>query len=385
MIYNNFLYDKNKFNQLSGFYKKNKIQNAYIFHGDEGIGKEAYAIEFFALINCIKKLDDESACRTCSSCIKILSFQHELLNITLPFPRSKNITKKDSALKALNDKDINSLTQQFRIKASNPYYKIRLENANTILINSIKDINRSINLSIPKGTYRLHLILNAEKLCFPNQESANALLKILEEPTENNFFILITSDLSKILDTIISRCTKLYFEPINLDKQYNYLLQTGIKKENAKVISCLSNGSISYALELSKNFEKKMESINKIFTSLMYKDLYNWKTKLCSSRDKKLTIDYLNFLILFIRDIYIYQNRLDQTINFSNLKKLVTEFSEKYTVNFEDCVSSIDHAINNIYSNGYIPIIITALYIELHKTLNMKSLMEKSITMDEYN
>ena len=76
MIDNNFLYDKNKFNQLSSFYKNNKIQNAYIFHGNEGIGKEAYAIEFFALINCINKLDDESACRVCSSCIKILSLQH---------------------------------------------------------------------------------------------------------------------------------------------------------------------------------------------------------------------------------------------------------------------------------------------------------------------
>jgi len=381
MIYNNFLYDKDKFNQLSSFYKKNKIQNAYIFHGNEGIGKEAYAIEFFALINCINKLDDESACRTCSSCIKILSFQHELLNITLPFPRSKNITKKDSALKALNDKDLNSLTQQFKIKASNPYYKIRLENANTILINSIKDINRSISLSIPEGSYKLHLILNAEKLCFPNQESANALLKILEEPTENNFFILITSDLSKILDTIISRCTTLYFNPVGLDKQYNYLLDKGIAKENAKIITCLSTGSISYALELSKNFEKKMDSINKIISYLLHEDLYNWKTKLCSNRDKKVTVDYLNFLILFIRDVYIHQNKLKQATNFSNLKKIIEQFSEKYTVNFEDCVTSINHTINNIYLNGYMPIMVTTLFIELHKILIRKS----EIKNIEYN
>ncbi len=373
MIYNNFLYDKNKFNQLSSFNKKNKIQNAYIFHGNEGIGKEAYAIEFFALINCINKLDDESACGTCSSCIKILSFQHELLNITLPFPRSKNITKKDSALKALNDKDLNSLTQQFKIKASNPYYKIRLENANTILINSIKDINRSISLSIPEGSYKLHLILNAEKLCFPNQESANALLKILEEPTENNFFILITSDLSKILDTIISRCTTLYFDPVNFNKQYNYLLDKGIAKETAEIITRLSTGSISYAIELSKNFEKKMDSINKIISYLLNEDLYNWKTKLCSNQDKKVTVDYLNFLTLFIRDVYIHQNKLNQATNFSNLKKLIEQFSEKYTVNFEDCVTSINHTINNIYLNGYMPIMVTTLFIELHKILISKS------------
>ncbi len=381
MIYNNFLYDKKKFNQLSSFYKNNKIQNAYIFHGNEGIGKEAYAIEFFALINCINKLEDESACRTCSSCIKILSLQHELLNIILPFPRSKNITKKDSALKALSDKDLNSLTQQFRIKASNPYYKIRLENANTILINSIKDINKSISLSIPQGSYKLHLILNAEKLCFPNQESANALLKILEEPTENNFFILVTSDLSKILDTIISRCTTLYFDPLNFDKQYNYLLDIGITKESAEIITRLSTGSISYAIELSKNFEKKMESTNKIISYLLHQDLYNWKTKLCSNRDKKITVEYLSFLTLFIRDVYVYQNKLNQATNFSNLNKLIEQFSEKYTINFEDCVTSINHTINNIYLNGYMPIMVTTLFIELHKILVSKS----EIKNIEYN
>ena len=381
MIYNNFLYDKKKFNQLSSFYKNNKIQNAYIFHGNEGIGKEAYAIEFFALINCINKLEDESACRTCSSCIKILSLQHELLNIILPFPRSKNITKKDSALKALSDKDLNSLTQQFRIKASNPYYKIRLENANTILINSIKDINKSISLSIPQGSYKLHLILNAEKLCFPNQESANALLKILEEPTENNFFILVTSDLSKILDTIISRCTTLYFDPLNFNKQYNYLLDKGITKESAEIITRLSTGSISYAIELSKNFEKKMESINKIISYLLHQDIYNWKTKLCSNRDKKITVEYLNFLTLFIRDVYVYQNKLNQATNFSNLNKLIEQFSEKYTINFEDCVTSINHTINNIYLNGYMPIMVTTLFIELHKILISKS----EIKNIEYN
>ena len=381
MIYNNFLYNKKKINQLSSFYKNNKIQNAYIFHGNEGIGKEAYAIEFFALINCINKLEDESACRICSSCIKILSLQHELLNIILPFPRSKNITKKDSAIKALNDKDLDSLTEQFRIKASNPYYKIRLENANTILINSIKDINRSISLSIPQGSYKLHLILNAEKLCFPKQESANALLKILEEPTENNFFILVTSDLSKILDTIISRCTTLYFDPLNFDKQYNYLLDKGITKENSEIITRLSTGSISYAIELSKDFEKKMGSINKIISYLLHQDLYNWKTKLCSNRDKKIIVEYLNFLTLFIRDVYVHQNKLNQATNFSNLKKLIEQFSEKYTINFEDCVTSINHTINNIYLNGYMPIMVTTLFIELHKILISKS----EIKNIEYN
>ena len=135
MIYNDLLLNKKIFNQLTNYYKNNKIQNAYIFHGQEGVGKEAHAIEFFALINCDNQLDTFSACRKCNSCIKILSLQHELLNIILPLPRNKAIDKNDSALKALNEKQIKEITNISILKGQNPYYKMKLDKANTILIN----------------------------------------------------------------------------------------------------------------------------------------------------------------------------------------------------------------------------------------------------------
>ena len=72
MIYNDLLVNKRVINQLVNFYKNNKIQNAYIFHGQEGVGKEAHAIEFFAMINCENNLEDYSACRKCNSCLQLL-------------------------------------------------------------------------------------------------------------------------------------------------------------------------------------------------------------------------------------------------------------------------------------------------------------------------
>ena len=367
MIYDDLLIDKNKFDHLLSYSKNDRIQNAYIFHGDNGIGKEAYAIEFFALINCKSTLEDGSACRNCSSCKKIISMQHELLTITLPFPRSKNISKNDSSLKALSDKDLDSLTQQLKLKGTDPYYKIKLEKANTILINSIKDIKKNISLSIPRNSYRLHLILNAEKLCFPNQESANALLKILEEPTENNFFILITSDISKLLDTIISRCTSIFFNPIEFEKQYNYLINKGIDQGNAEIITRLSFGNISYSLQISKNFDDQMEIMKQIITSLLNNDLNSWKNKLSIIRDKDIIAEYLNFLSLFIRDVNNHQNKIQQNMNFSHFKQLVIDFSSTHTIIFEDCITTINDTINNIYANGYIPLMITGLFIELQK------------------
>ena len=86
MIYNDLIINKDTFKTLTNFHKGNRIQNAYIFHGNNGIGKEAHALEFYALINCSNTLNDGSACRECSSCKKTVSMQHELLSITLPFP-----------------------------------------------------------------------------------------------------------------------------------------------------------------------------------------------------------------------------------------------------------------------------------------------------------
>ena len=56
MIYSNLILNNEIRDKINSFYLNNRLPNAFIFHGIEGIGKEAHAIEFFAFINCEKKL-----------------------------------------------------------------------------------------------------------------------------------------------------------------------------------------------------------------------------------------------------------------------------------------------------------------------------------------
>tara|TARA_Y100000590_G_scaffold50687_1_gene53405 strand:+ start:372 stop:1514 length:1143 start_codon:yes stop_codon:yes gene_type:complete len=375
MIYNDLIVNNKIFDQLRSNFKNNKIQNAYIFHGQEGVGKEAHAIEFFALINCKNPLDNLTACRECNSCTKLLSLQHELLNIILPLPRNKAINRNDSALKALNEKQIQSLTNQFNIKGNNPYYKIRLNKANTILINSIKEINKNIQLSIPTNKFRVHLILDAEKLCFPKTESANALLKILEEPAENNFFILIVSDLSKILDTIKSRSTTIFFSPITPEKHYKYLIDKKIDIENAEIISKLSFGNISHSIKIAYNFDDKMLKLHQIVISLFNDDLIKWKKEFLSIKEKNDVIEYCSLLLLILRDISNYNLTNDtKSIIFSNFKNYIIQINENNSIDIDQCSEIINNTINYINSNGYIHLMITGLFFELNYLLNNKEL-----------
>ena len=81
MIYQNFKLDSKNWDFLRTLKRKNRIPNALLFYGNEGIGKEAYAIEFASFLNCTDH-SNSSACGKCSSCKKIMNNNHEYQILT---------------------------------------------------------------------------------------------------------------------------------------------------------------------------------------------------------------------------------------------------------------------------------------------------------------
>ena len=77
MNYENLILQTKIWNKLKTYFEKNKLPNAFLFYGDDGIGKEAHAIEFATLINC-ESLTDLISCGKCGSCkkMKLLQWQH---------------------------------------------------------------------------------------------------------------------------------------------------------------------------------------------------------------------------------------------------------------------------------------------------------------------
>ena len=257
MIYNNLIVNTKLIKSFSNYVDKN-LPHSFIFHGNTGTGKFGHAIEFSNLI--LSKNNN-----SVNTVNKIKKNLHENINYILPLPRNKTISKNDSALKALSQGDIEDIYNKIQLKLKNPYYDIAIERANTILINSIRDIKKKINLSTYNNQYNIYIILNAEKLCYPKPESANSLLKILEEPHENNLFILITSNISKMLDTLTSRCTKIFFPNLK-NEEIDTFLQTelSMNKNDSNFIAHVCNGDVTFAIELSKSFQKRKENIKSL-------------------------------------------------------------------------------------------------------------------------
>ena len=104
-------------------------------------------MELAALLNCSEM--DEVPCGNCSSCKKTKSFQNENVKLILPLPRGKISSSSDPTIKAFKtEKDLNDYLSLLKKKSQDPYYNIQVPRANTILINSIREIKYDISLNI---------------------------------------------------------------------------------------------------------------------------------------------------------------------------------------------------------------------------------------------
>ena len=266
MIYSNFKLQNQIWGKIQRRVEKKSIPNAFLFHGEEGVGKEGYSIELAGALNCERRTVE--ACGQCNSCKKIISFQHGNVKLIIPYPRGKIASKDDPSIRALTDKDINELEKMQKSKGQNPFANISLPKATTILINSIRELKNNIYLSsIDKG-YTVILIFNAEKLCQPQAQSGNALLKLLEEPPNKTIFILVTSYVSSILTTIRSRCHEIFFPNVKLNDVISYKYGKTLSEEKMNLIANISNGNMKIAINLIDNVDSLFSNLKIVINCL---------------------------------------------------------------------------------------------------------------------
>ena len=374
MIYQNLIIQRKVWNKLNNYHIKRKLPNALLFYGNNGTGKDGHAIELAALINCINPENTQS-CGKCSSCKKIKTFQHGNLKIIHPLPRRSNQSKSDSPLKNLTKSELENYQGILSLKSKDPYYNIELPRANSILINSIRSLKKDLSLSSIEKGWNIIIILEAEKLCYPNNVTANALLKILEEPPEKTLFILITSNYSKIIDTIKSRCQSIFFPKIPYD-ELCYLIKETISEEDKKIIVNIADGDVN----LIKNLDSSISEIYsdlKIFINSCYNNdnKYNDEiiqrvSSLKRSNETRLLI-FFRIIMIYFKDLFVFSKSKDiNYVVYKNLSNHYDKITAYYTsADWESCINAAENALNNIYRNTSIPLSINAMLIEIHEKI----------------
>ena len=375
MITTNLLLNKKNWNRLVHSWKTGKLPHALLFHGPAGTGKEGHALELAGLLNCSASENDEP-CGICPSCKKTKSFQHGSVKLILPLPRGKIKSSDDPITKAFSDSLLKEYLEMLKEKEADPYYSIRVPGANTILINSIRDLKHDVSLSTINNEWRVILIFQAEKLCIPSPEAAHALLKVLEEPPERTLFILVSSQPGAILDTIHSRCQSFYFPPISTQVLEEQLQESGADTVQTAVMARISGGNVGLSRKLIQNSTDLMEKLYTFLNACFSNDPAVWEKCIdTTSRLKTKDISQMEQLfrcaVLFFRDLFYYSaTNSDDEIIYKNQMSKIDKLSKSHPeADWHSCIQHIENTQNYISRNGYLPLQIICMILDIQKSL----------------
>ena len=209
--------------------KNHRIGSAYLFLGPNGSAKEALALKFSAYLNCNEVTINP--CGKCSSCKRIVAFQHENSHLIVPMPSDKQLSESDKQ---------NTFLSEMKFKSNNPFHKISIPKSKTIPISLIRNLKKELFLKSVDSGRKIVLIFDAHKLCVGDASSANAILKILEEPPANTTFILVSDHKGELLPTILSRCQIINFPPLQNEEIISYLSLNGVDNTLAEFAALMS-------------------------------------------------------------------------------------------------------------------------------------------------
>jgi len=235
---NNFFLNEEVNTCLNNIIKKKLFANGYIFYGAEGVGKKATALQF------IKEIFKQSS--------PSKNFEEIITNKNHP---DFLMIEPDSFLASKSSE-------------SSDLKKIIKSGSEIIKIDQIRNIKTFLSQKSINSEKKIVLIVDAHLL---NEAASNCLLKTLEEPS-NGIFILLTSKLNLLLNTIISRCQIVRFRSFS-SKQLNSILKEYLDKSKLNINTKLkfedlinsANGSPN---QLLKNVEIWNEFSDEIISKL---------------------------------------------------------------------------------------------------------------------
>ena len=236
-----------------------KVSHAYIIQGDYDSGKKLMASVFAKALQCEQK--GTEPCNHCTSCLQA-----------------------DTG----NQPDIIYVSH---------------EKPNSIGIHDVREqINGSIGIKPYSSDYKIYIVDEAEK------EAQNALLKTIEEPPAYAVIFLLTTNLGKLLPTILSRCVVLNIQPVKDELIKRHLLSLGVEERQAEFCTAFSMGNVGKAIRVATS-EEFNEIKNDCVHMLKYaKDMqvYELIQAVKELTKYKLQIyDYLDFMLMWYRDVLL--------------------------------------------------------------------------------
>lgn len=339
--------------------KSDKIGHAYLFAGPRGTGKTSMARLLAKAVNCLEPKDNGEPCNTCANCTA--SLKNNMVDL------------------------------------------IEIDAASHTGVDDVRSLIEKVNLAPSLGKYKVYIIDEVHML---SKNAFNALLKTLEEPPAHVLFILATTEVHKLLPTVISRCQYFDFHHLTWQeitdqiKKITKQEKVVITDEAVSLIAQNSEGSMRDALSiLDQVISLENEKIDK---QTLEKILGITDNKVVFNLTEAILNSDINQGIAIINEVYFKGYDMDQLVkNWINYlrrllmtrlgnqdlinqpedeKEILLNQSEKLT--YAEIINLIQKIIesNNKYKIPSLPQL--ALELVVIKCINQKSELKETKKVD---
>ena len=307
------IYDVLKQNKL-----RDRLSHAYLFYGDDGVGKKEMAYALACLFYC-----ENDGCLSCDTCKTILDGKH--LNVYyIGVEESKKLISKEQ---------ITNLQEEFS------------------------------KTSLVDGP-RIYIV---DGIDTASASAQNSLLKFIEEPVNNTptIGIFIAKDLASVVSTIISRCSLIHFPSIEVKALALDLEKKGLDALDAALTALITN-NIEEAKELAES--KTYLEAKTLFLEFLSVKNQNQAVLLYIKNNQKITLEFIRFffkwLIALYEDVFKIENKedlilkglYDKILLYAQTSKIVLE---KQFSTILDLYSKIEY---NVSAKNIFHELITKLY-----------------------
>lgn len=224
---------------LAAAFANEKLGHAYLFCGETGTGTFAAALDLAMALHC--RSEERQPCGECDGCRKVLSFAHPDFHVVMPLSLQKEHKSSDGKI---SEEGWNEFGLRVKERIADPYMLPEFSSIPSIPVDWIREVTHAIRRGTVEKGKNIVLIDGVDRM---KKESANAMLKTLEEPPEDTLMLLCTERLHSVLPTIVSRCQLLRFGALSPDALKKELIERYAFPNDGQLAGVLHTGSIGQA------------------------------------------------------------------------------------------------------------------------------------------
>ena len=355
-----------------------RISHAQLFTGTAGQGALALAVAYFQYLCCRNRHDGDS-CGECPDCRQIAALAHPDLHLV--FPVNKQGKKSGEAM--LSDEFLPLFRSLFEEKkgyfSSQEWYE-RLDLGKTlkgmISAREADEMIRKLSFKSFEADYKAMLIWLPETM---NEEAANKILKILEEPWEKTLFLLVSEQPIRLLPTILSRTQEVNVGRIDKEVLARLAAEEGVSDPlQARNMARLADGDLLELRHLltGESDQQRKENFD-LFCSLMrlsYNDkhleLITWAEEVASLPREQQRGMLRDAARLLRESFMLHAGMNDISYLWGEELQFCSKFAPFVGVeNIEPLLAQIETAQAQINQNGNSTIVFTHFALAVSKMI----------------